>query len=556
VQLLASVSRLHFIHRVFLKYGLDELLFAVPLTLPLKYLCWLSPYRWVHRETRELPRAVRLRRSLEDLGPIFVKFGQMLSTRRDLLPDDISRELTRLQDKVPPFPNDESRSTIERALGNPVEELFSHFEAEPLASASVAQVHAAVLNSGEEVVIKVLRPGIEQTIARDLSLMYLLASLTTRLWSDGKRLRPHEVVSEYEKTIYGELDLQREAANAAQLRKNFIDSEQLYIPEVYWDYCRDDIMVMERISGIPVSEIEEIRAAGIDIEKLAVRGVDIFFTQVFRDNFFHADMHPGNIFVSRDTPDNPKYIAVDFGIVGALTDEDRHYLSQNLLAFFDQDYRRVAKLHVDSGWVPPETRIEEFESAIRTVCEPIFEKPLEEISFGQVLMRLFQTARRFNMEVQPQLVLLQKTLLNIEGLGRQLYPQLDLWATARPSLKRWMSRQIGPRAVLEDVKRNAPEWARMLPHVPGLMYGFLEQQNTLRGSAPFSVTRRGAEQLMARVQLLGIMAAGCLVSAVLVWLLSPQQSGVLFGVPLFGWVLFLLAGWLFRRAYRLSGGKQ
>lgn len=549
MRLLTRLLRLGVIHQVFLKYGLDELLFTIPVTLPFKYLCWLSPYRWVHDDTRSLPRAERLRRSLEELGPIFVKFGQMLSTRRDLLPDDISNELSRLQDKVPPFSNEESIATIERALGQSVDQCFATFERSPLASASIAQVHAATLTTGEEVVVKVLRPNIEKTIARDLSLMYLLASITKLAWAEGKRLRPDEVVSEYEKTIYDELDLQREAANAAQLRKNFQDSDQLYIPEVYWDYTRDNILVLERISGIPVSDIDEIRASGVDIKKLAERGVDIFFTQVFRDNFFHADMHPGNIFVSRLNPLEPKYIAVDFGIVGSLTDEDRHYLSQNLLAFFDRDYRRVAKLHVDSGWVPSDTRIEEFESAIRTVCEPIFEKPLAEISFGQVLLRLFQTARRFNMEVQPQLVLLQKTLLNIEGLGRQLYPQLDLWATARPSLKKWMSQQIGPHAVLEDFRKNAPEWARMLPHVPGLLYGFLEQHGD---SAPArNVHRQSLAQAPGvRAIIYAICAATMFLAAVLTSLLAQETVATLFGLPLAGWLLLAAAGFMLSRAFR------
>ena len=548
MRLLTQLSRMAFIHRVFLKYGLDDLLFSLPLTLPLKYLCWLSPHRWIHSRTRVLPRAERLRRSLEELGPIFVKFGQMLSTRRDLLPDDIAFELSRLQDKVPPFSSEESIATIEKALGQPVDECFARFDREPLASASIAQVHAAELVTGEQVVVKVLRPNIEKTISRDLSLMYLLASITTRIWSGGRRLRPHEVVSEYEKTIYDELDLHREAANAAQLRKNFQDSDQLYIPEVYWDYTRDNILVLERISGIPVSNIEEIRASGVDIKKLAERGVDIFFTQVFRDNFFHADMHPGNIFVSSDNTREPMYIAVDFGIVGSLTEQDRHYLSQNLLAFFDRDYQRVAKLHVDSGWVPADTRIEEFESAIRTVCEPIFEKPLEEISFGQVLLRLFQTARRFNMEVQPQLVLLQKTLLNIEGLGRQLYPQLDLWATARPSLKRWMSKQIGPQAVMDDFRKNAPEWARMLPHVPGLLYGFLQQQG---GAATFAPQRRAQMQSQgSRAILYAICASTFFVSMVLFTLLAGDESRRLFGVPLASWLLLLAAGVCVSNAFR------
>jgi len=428
----ARISRLYTIQKVLLTYGIDQLLLDLQPSMSLKLVTSLSPDRWRHKDTRKLPRAERLRRALEELGPVFVKFGQMLSTRRDLLPDDIAAELALLQDRVPPFPSEEAIQSIEESLGSTVGELFADFESEALASASIAQVHAATMHGGEQVVVKVLRPGIKKTIDRDLSLMFLLADLANSFWSESKRLKPREVVSEYEKTIYDELDMQREAANAAQLRRNFECSEELYVPEVYWDYTGGDAMVMERISGIPISHIDELKAAGVDLEKLAERAVNIFFGQVFRDNFFHADMHPGNIFVSAENPLDPSFIAVDFGIVGSLTNEDRHYLSQNLLAFFEQDYYKVARLHVDSGWVPADTRIEEFESSIRTVCEPIFEKPLEEISFGQVLLRLFQTARRFQMEVQPQLVLLQKTLLNVEGLGRQLYPQLDLWKTARP----------------------------------------------------------------------------------------------------------------------------
>lgn len=549
---LSSLLRIVFIHRIFLKYGLDDVLFNSPMAAPARYLCWFSPYRWTYRKTRALPRSVRLRCSLEELGPIFVKFGQMLSTRRDLLPEDIAAELALLQDKVPPFASVESIATIQTALGQSVAECFARFDREPLASASIAQVHAACLHGGEEVVVKVLRPGIRKTIARDLSLMYLLAGLTTRFWSEGKRLRPREVVEEYEKTIYDELDLQREAANAAQLRKNFLDSESLYVPEVYWDYTRDNVLVLERVNGIPVSEIQQIRERGIDIKVLAERGVDIFFTQVFRDNFFHADMHPGNIFVSRDNPSNPQYIAIDFGIVGSLTDQDRHYLAQNLLAFFDRDYRRVARLHIDSGWVPGDTRLEEFESAIRTVCEPIFEKPLAEISFGQVLLRLFQTARRFNMEVQPQLVLLQKTLLNIEGLGRQLYPQLDLWATARPSLKKWMSAQLGPRAVFDELRRNAPEWARMLPQMPTLVHAYLQRDAPATGHHH---TRRHERDLLltaARAVIYGVCAAALFIAAVLVILVAAPGSTGLAGVPV--WALAMLAACAvcLRRAFRAA----
>jgi len=478
----------------------------------------------------------------------------MLSTRRDLFPQDISDELALLQDNVPTFSSEDSIRTIESSLGQTIDSLFVEFCEVPIAAASIAQVHAATLQSGERVVVKVLRPEIEDIIKRDLSLMYLLASLVTTFWSEGKRLRPTEVVGEYEKTIYDELDMQREASNAAVLRRNFEESEDLYIPEIYWDYTRDKVLVMERIDGIAISDIEALRDAGVNIKKLAERGVDIFFTQVFRDNFFHADMHPGNIFVSRENPQNPRYIAVDFGIVGMLTDEDRHYLSQNLLAFFDRDYRRVASLHVDSGWVPADTRVEEFESSIRTVCEPIFEKPLEEISFGQVLLRLFQTARRFNMEVQPQLVLLQKTLLNIEGLGRQLYPQLDIWKTARPILKHWMLNQAGPQAVLREVRRNIPEWGRVLPQMPGLVHQFLQS-----GGGPVisssnyqqsDYSKRSSRH--ARAVIVGLCASALFISSVLIMLLGAKDLSRLFGVPLWSWLLFFAAIFLVRKSLRMT----
>lgn len=553
----SRVSRLYTIQKVLFTYGIDQLLLELKPSTPLKVLSSLSPDRWRHNETRNLPRGERLRLALEELGPVFVKFGQMLSTRRDLLADDIAVELALLQDQVPPFSSEKSIQCIEESLGASVAELFAEFESEPLASASIAQVHSAVMHSGEQVVVKVLRPGIKSTISRDLSLMYVLADMTASFWSDGKRLRPREVVSEYEKTIYDELDMQREAANAAQLKRNFKDSNELYIPEVYWDYTQGDVMVMERIRGIPVSNIDELRARGVDLEKLAERGVNIFFTQVFRDNFFHADMHPGNIFVSEENPHDPSYIAVDFGIVGTLTDEDRHYLSQNLLAFFEQDYHKVARLHVDSGWVPADTRVEEFESSIRTVCEPIFEKPLEEISFGQVLLRLFQTARRFKMEVQPQLVLLQKTLLNIEGLGRQLYPQLDLWKTARPVLKGFMLEQNSPLTVLREIHRNAPEWGRMMPEMPGLVHRFLSSgamqegfRNQTHPQRADVADKHTAHSDLISATIYSVSAAGLFISATIVTMLGDGQFSRIAGVPVWAWLLLAAALWCLRRAFR------
>jgi ubiquinone biosynthesis protein len=420
----------------------------------------------------EGPRGVRLRLALEALGPIFVKFGQMLSTRRDLVPADIADELAKLQDQVPPFPSEQVTSTLRRVYGRPLDSVFAAFEREPVASASVAQVHLATLPHGTEVAVKVLRPGIELVIANDLALLDMGATLLELLWADGKRLKPHEVVAEFARHLEDELDLMREASNASQLRRNFAGSPLLLVPEVHWDYCSNEVMVMQRMHGTPVSQVAELRAQGVDIPRLARAGVEIFFTQVFRDGFFHADMHPGNIFV---TPQG-QYIALDFGIMGTLNEVDKNYLAQNFLAFFRRDYRRVAEAHIESGWAPPETRVDEFEAAIRAVCEPIFDRPLKEISFGRLLLRLFQTSRRFNMEIQPQLVLLQKTLLNIEGLGRDLDPDLDLWATARPFLERWMSERIGWRGVIRQLRHEAPYWAATLPQLPRLLHRSLEEQ--------------------------------------------------------------------------------
>lgn len=461
--------RLLYINRVLVRHGLDEIVLATHLFRPFRFLLYLLPWHWL-RDTRT-PGAVRIRRALEDLGPIFVKFGQALSTRPDLLPPDIAEELARLQDSVPPFPGLEARMLIEQAYGKPLGEMFAEFDETPLGSASIAQVHAARLHDGKQVVVKVVRPAIEKTIQRDIGLLYILADLAERYWKEARRLRPREVVAEYEKTILAELDLMREAANASQLRRNFTHSDLLYVPEIYWPQTRRNVMVMERISGTPISDIESLKRQGIDLGRLAHQGVEIFFTQVFRDNFFHADMHPGNIFVSPQG----RYIAVDFGIMGTLSPGDQRYLAENLLAFFNRDYRRVAELHVESGWVPAGTRVDEFEAAIRSVCEPIFERPLKDISFGYLLLRLFQTARRFNMEVQPQLVLLQKTLLNIEGLGRELYPDLDLWATAKPFLERWMREQFGIRAFYKTLRQQASRWAEQLPQLPALIHDTLQQ---------------------------------------------------------------------------------
>ncbi len=462
------LARLIHINWVLVFHGLDEIVLRTHLFRPVRFLAFFSPNYWLRKPTQS--RAVRIRRTLEDLGPIFVKFGQALSTRKDLLPDDIADELVKLQDKVPPFSTETARSIIEQELAMSIASVFAEFDDEPLASASVAQVHTALLPGGEQVIVKVLRPDVEQRIRHDVALLYELARFAERFWDEARRLRPTEVVAEFEKNLLDELDLVREAANAAKLRRNFENSEILYVPQIHWPLTRRKVLVMERIHGIPVGEIKQLQQSGTDFKLLAEHGVEIFFTQVFRDNFFHADMHPGNIFV--DPPG--KYLAVDFGIVGTLSLSDQRYLAENFLAFFNRDYRRVAEMHVESGWVPGTTRIEEFESAIRTVCEPIFEKPLKDISFGQLLLRLFQTARRFDMHVQPQLVLLQKTLLNIEGLGRQLYPDLDLWQTAKPFLENWFQERLGPKAKLKHIIKQFPEMAEQFPEVPSLIYRVLD----------------------------------------------------------------------------------
>ncbi|MGQ0429381.1 MAG: ubiquinone biosynthesis regulatory protein kinase UbiB [Gammaproteobacteria bacterium] len=461
---LRVAGRLLTIHRVLVRYGLDDFVRATHLYRPLRFVFWLSPWTWFSR--RRGTRGERLRRALEDLGPIFVKFGQVVSTRRDLLPPDIAEELAKLQDRVPPFPGAAARLRIEEALGRPVGQLFSEFEEAPLAAASIAQVHTARLTDGREVVVKVLRPGMREVIGRDLDVLHALAGLAEDYWPDSRRLRPREVVGEYEKTILNELDLLREAGNASQLKRNFAGSPMLHVPEVHWELCRREVMVMERIHGVPISEVARLRELGTDIPKLAENGVTIFFTQVFRHNFFHADMHPGNIFVDVSDPANPRYAAVDFGIVGSLDPRDQLYLAGNFLAFFERDYHKVAVLHLESGWVPSGTPVHEVESAVRTISEPIFDRPLKEISFALVLLNLFEVARRFQMQIQPQLILLQKTLLNIEGLGRQLYPELDLWKTALPILREWMRERNSPRALLANLRTHWPDIAEAVRELP------------------------------------------------------------------------------------------
>jgi ubiquinone biosynthesis protein len=493
------------------RYGLDQIALA-NLSHPL--LVRLVRSAAVGRRLRR-PRAERLRLALESLGPLFVKFGQLLSTRRDLLPGDIADELARLQDRVPPFDSALAMREIERGLGGRITEVFSSFDPAPVASASIAQVHLGVLaqgpHAGRQVAIKVLRPGMRSVIDRDLQLMDAAAVLVERLWRDGRRLRPRDVVDEFRKTLHDELDLTREAANASQLRRNFAKSTLLRIPEMYWDYCSETVLVMERMRGVPISRIDRLREAGVDLQKLSRDGVEIFFTQVFRDGFFHADMHPGNIYVSVDPAEFGRYIALDFGIVGTLTDTDRDYLARNFLAFFQRDYRRVATTHLESGWVPRDTRVDELEAAIRAVCEPIFDRPLKDISFGQVLVRLFQTSRRFNVEIQPQLLLLQKTLLNVEGLGRQLDPDLDLWKTAKPFLEAWIKREVGFIGLLERLRAEAPQWSRVLPHLPRLAVNALmaadNQQRVLEELAALKRTQAQRNQWLAA----GILLLGAIV---------------------------------------------
>jgi ubiquinone biosynthesis protein len=491
------IGRLLAIQRVLVRHGLDDYVRATHLFRPLRFLFLASPATWFARR-RGGSGGERLRLALEELGPIFVKFGQAVSTRRDLLPVDIADELAKLQDRVPPFPGSIARASIERSLGRPVSEAFAEFDETPLAAASIAQVHAARLADGREAVVKVLRPGMRQEIERDLEVLFALARLAER-WAPGSaRLRPVEVVEEYQKTVLDELDLMREAANASQLRRNFEGSRLLHVPEVHWDLCRTDVMVMERIRGIQISDMATLRERGTDIRRLAENGVEIFFTQVFRHNFFHADMHPGNIFVLVDDPAQPRYAAVDFGIVGTLDPRDQQYLAENFLAVFDRDYRRVATLHVESGWVPPDTRVDEMESAVRTVCEPIFNKPLKDISFGTVLLRLFEISRRFDMTVQPQLILLQKTLLNIEGLGRDLYPDLDIWATASPILREWMRDRVSGRTVVESLRAQLPEVLEAARALPPLLKGAMQraQDGTLR----LAVEAEGIESLKRTIR--------------------------------------------------------
>ncbi len=540
------VGRLLEIQRVLVRHGLDDFVHATHLYRPLRFLFYLSPWTWFQRR-RGATRAERLRLALEELGPIFVKFGQALSTRRDLLPTDIADELAKLQDRVPPFPGSVARASLEHSYRRPLAELYADFSIEPLAAASIAQVHIARRLDGREVVIKLLRPGMRAQIGRDLEVMHAMAQLAQRWWPEARRLRPLEVVREYRHTILDELDLMREAANAAQLKRNFAGSTLLYVPEVHWDLCRSDVMVMERIHGVPIGDLATLRARGTDLRRLAENGVEIFFTQVFRHNFFHADMHPGNIFVLLDDPAQARYAAIDFGIVGTLSLRDQRYLADNFLAVFDRDYRRVAELHIEAGWVPAHTRVDEMESAVRTICEPIFDRPLREISFGTVLLRLFAALQRFDGNIQPQLILLQKTLLNVEGLGRQLYPELDIWKTAAPVLRAWKRERMSPRSLLRDLRRGLPDVLEVLKALPALARAAVEraQDGAPRAaadpgvSAPAHAGATASERWRER-----LLGASALLLGGILWLglrVEPQWLGGLLAVTGLGGVVTILA---------------
>ena len=536
---LGEISRLITIQKTLVRYGLDEIAFASSVSRPVRMLFYIFPWNWFGR--KHGPRGDRLRRALEDLGPIFIKFGQILSTRRDFLPEDVSQEFSKLQDKVPPFPGKEARCIIEDAFEKKIDEIFLEFDETPIASASIAQVHAAKMKDGREMIVKVVRPDIEEVIRRDLGLMYFLAEKAERYTEDGRRLGPVNVIAEFEKTLLGELDLMREAANASQLRRNFADSDKLYVPEVDWELTHKNVMVMERISGIAVNDIESLKAAGVDLKWLAEAGVEVFFTEVLRDSFFHADMHPGNIFVSRPEPGKPaKIMVVDFGIMSSLSEFDQRYLAENFMAFLNRDYRRVAELHVESGWVPAGTRVDEFEFAIRTVCEPLFDRPLREISFGTMLLRLFQTARQFDMVILPQLLLLQKTLVNIEGLGRQLYPELDIWKTARPLFEYWMHDRLGVRGLAKGLKNNLPRWLDRLPDLPNKTIDIIERLRD--GKIQVELKATELEKIRTEIRqsnqrsVLATIGSAFIICAAVIFGLDGYSPAMLGGAPYLTWL--------------------
>ena len=547
---IGQIFRLLTIQRVLLRHGLDELVFTLRLFQSIRWVHRLLPWNWFRNA--EVPMGARLRLALQDLGPIYVKFGQMLSTRRDMLPDDIAIELEKLQDKVAPFPGAKARNIIESSLGQKIEEVFLEFDETPLASASIAQVHAATLRDGRKMIVKVVRPEIQTVMRRDLGIMEILAKTLERYSRDARRLKPSAVIDEFEKTLFSELDLMGEAASASQLRRNFADSDVLYIPDIVWELTTRQVMVMERISGLPVNDVRGLIKAGVDLKWLAERGVEIFFTQVFRDSFFHADMHPGNIFIQPTSNGRARIMMVDFGIMSSLSEYDQRYLADNFAAFLKRDYRRIAELHIESGWVPAETRVDEFEFAIRTVCEPLFDRPIRQLSVGTLLLRLFQTARQFNMAIMPQLVLLQKTLVNIEGLGRQLYPDLDLWATARPIMQRWMDTRIGVRALVKGTTDNVPYWLNRLPRFP---HRVMELVDRLHDGKLQVGLNYSSDELREEIRRYGKsnvrLIIGCaLILAALVFYLLGPRTWMLAGFPLLPILLSAAGAWLVFRVLR------
>ena len=473
MKIFSRFFRLLRINFILMRYNIDEIVLGEHWFFPLRLIIYFNPYYWT--TNRNLPRGERIRRALEELGPIFVKAGQIVSTRRDILPDDIVSELCKLQDRVPPFPGTLAKKMIEQSLQCKLHDHFADFDMTALASASIAQVHAAKLQNGQSVVVKVLRPNIEKIIDRDTDLLMAFAKIAERYWFKSRNFKPQLIVKEVSQTLHDELDLMREAANASQLRRNFKDSDELYVPKIHWELCRHTMLTMERIHGIPIHDLDRLKEARVNMRLLAERGIEIFFTQVFRDSFFHADLHPGNIFVNVNDPEDPTYIIVDFGIVGSLNQHDQRYIAENMIAFFKRDYQRVAELHIACGWLPPETRIDQFEGAIRSVSEPIFEQPLHNVSFGKLLLRLFQVARQYHINIQPQLILLQKTLLSIEGLSRQLSPELDIWSTASPQIEKWLKRQLGFKGFLRRMRNNIPLWSEQLPELPGMIYEVLKE---------------------------------------------------------------------------------
>lgn len=490
MKILSRLFRIARINFILMRYNIDEIVLGTHWFYPLRFLVYFNPYYWT--QNKNLTRGERIRCAIEELGPIFVKAGQIISTRRDLLPDDIANELAKLQDRVPPFAGKQAKIIIEKSLACRIDDVFSQFDLTALASASIAQVHAATLRDGESVIVKVLRPNIGKIIDRDIDLLTTMATLAERYWYNARHFKPKQIVAEIAQTLYDELDLLREGANASQLRRNFANSKLLYVPQIHWNFSRNNVLVQERIYGIPIHDVDGLRRASVNMTKLAERGIEIFFTQVFRDSFFHADLHPGNIFVDAKDPENPTYIAVDFGIVGSLNQNDQRYLAENMIAFFNRNYQRVAELHIACGWLPPNTRIDQFEGAIRAVSEPIFEQPLRDVSFGKLLLRLFQVARRFHINIQPQLILLQKTLLSIEGLSRTLAPDLDIWNTASPQIKKWLQKQVGPRAFLRRIRDNLPLWSEQLPEIPTMVYEILKEKKREQESVRFKQAAKDA----------------------------------------------------------------